>query len=68
MEVYVFPLANDQKRLWYQEIIQPGNIAYNIPIALRLSGQLHFPAMESGWGTIINRHEILRTTFATDYV
>ncbi|MDF5721897.1 MAG: amino acid adenylation domain-containing protein [Rhizonema sp. PD37] len=66
MEVYVFPLAHAQKRLWYQEIIQPGNTAYNIPIALRLSGKLNLHAMESAWRTIINRHEILRTTFATE--
>ncbi|MDJ0674318.1 MAG: amino acid adenylation domain-containing protein [Calothrix sp. MO_167.B42] len=66
MEVYVFPLANAQKRLWYQEIIQPGNIAYNMPIALKLSGKLDIQAMESAWDTIINRHEILRTTFATE--
>ncbi|MDJ0732653.1 MAG: amino acid adenylation domain-containing protein [Nostocaceae cyanobacterium] len=66
MEVYVFPLAHAQKRLWYQEIIQPGNIAYNIPIALRLSGEVNFHAIESAWDTIINRHEILRTTFAIE--
>ncbi|MEC4819165.1 MAG: condensation domain-containing protein, partial [Scytonema sp. PMC 1069.18] len=66
MEVYVFPLSHAQKRLWYQEIIQPGNISYNIPIALRLSGKLNQHAMEEAWRTIIDRHEILRTTFATE--
>jgi amino acid adenylation domain-containing protein/non-ribosomal peptide synthase protein (TIGR01720 family) len=66
MEVYLLPLSRAQKRLWYQEIIQPGNIAYNIPIALRLCGDLNKQALEKVFQTIIKRHEILRTTFATE--
>lgn len=66
MEVYVFPLSHSQKRLWYQEIIQPGNIAYNIPIGLRFSGELNQQILEKVFQTIVNRHEILRTTFATE--
>ncbi|MEH1919452.1 amino acid adenylation domain-containing protein [Nostoc sp.] len=66
MEVYVFPLSRPQKRLWYQEIIQPENIAYNIPIGLRFFGELNQRILEKVFQTIVNRHEILRTTFATE--
>lgn len=66
MEVYVFPLSLAQKQLWYQEIICPGNTAYNIPIALRLSGYLDQRALEEAFRKIISRHEILRTTFAIE--
>jgi amino acid adenylation domain-containing protein/non-ribosomal peptide synthase protein (TIGR01720 family) len=66
MEVYVLPLSRAQKRLWYQEIINPGNNAYNIPIALRLCGDLNQQALEKVFQTIIARHEVLRTTFAVE--
>ena len=66
MEVYVLPLSLSQRQLWYQEILSPGNIAYNIPIALKLVGNLNRIALENSFREIINRHEILRTTFAIE--
>jgi len=66
MEVYIFPLSLAQRQLWYQEIIAPGNTAYNIPIALRLVGNLNREALEESFRRIIRRHEILRTTFAIE--
>ena len=66
MEVYVLPLSSAQKRLWYQEMIHPGNNAYNIPLGLRLQGDLDKQALEKVFQTIINRHEILRTRFAVE--
>ncbi|RUS95014.1 hypothetical protein DSM106972_091740 [Dulcicalothrix desertica PCC 7102] len=66
MEVYILPLSRSQKRLWYQEIINPDNNAFNIPIALRLHGELNQLALENAFQTIIRRHEILRTSFATE--
>jgi amino acid adenylation domain-containing protein/non-ribosomal peptide synthase protein (TIGR01720 family) len=66
MEVYIFPLSHAQKRLWYQEAINSGNSSYNIPIAFRLYGNLNQNVLEQVFQTIINRHEILRTTFATE--
>jgi NRPS condensation-like uncharacterized protein len=66
MEVYVLPLSLSQKQLWYQEILSLGNIAYNIPIALKLAGNLDRIALENSFRKIINRHEILRTTFAIE--
>ncbi|MBN3898050.1 MAG: amino acid adenylation domain-containing protein [Nostoc sp. NOS(2021)] len=66
MEVYVLPLSLSQRQLWYQEIVSSGNIAYNIPIALRLVGNLQQVALEDSFREIINRHEILRTTFAQE--
>lgn len=66
MEVYVLPLSSAQKRLWYQEVIHPGNNAYNIPLGLRLQGDLNRQALQKVFQTIINRHEILRTRFAME--
>ncbi|QYX31220.1 non-ribosomal peptide synthetase [Sphaerospermopsis torques-reginae] len=66
MEVYVLPMSLSQRQIWYQEILTPGNIAYNIPIALHLSGNLDRVILENCFQEIINRHEILRTTFALE--
>jgi len=66
MEVYVLPISLAQRQIWYQEIVNPGNIAYNIPIALRLVGNIARLALEKSCRQIIHRHEILRTTFAIE--
>ncbi|MEM7539236.1 MAG: condensation domain-containing protein, partial [Chloroflexota bacterium] len=43
------------------------NATYNIPMALRLHGQLHIEALEASLQEIVRRHESLRTVFvATD--
>jgi hypothetical protein len=57
------PLSFAQQRLWLLEQLQPGNPAYHIPTAMRLKGQLNIPALEQSLNQIIQRHEILRTTF-----
>jgi amino acid adenylation domain-containing protein len=58
-----FPLSFSQERLWFLEQLDPGNPGQNIPMAVRLSGRLGIPALESALKEVINRHEILRTNF-----
>jgi amino acid adenylation domain-containing protein len=57
------PLSFAQARLWFLDQLQPNSAFYNIPIALRLSGQLNVAAIESSLNEIIRRHEVLRTNF-----
>ncbi len=57
------PLSFAQERLWILEQLQPENFAYNIPMALRLAGQLHVDALEQSLAVIVQRHEALRTAF-----
>ncbi|KAM3115391.1 amino acid adenylation domain-containing protein [Phormidesmis sp. 146-33] len=57
------PLSFAQERLWFLDQLQPGDFAYNMPIALRLSGFLDIAILEQSLNTIVQRHEILRTTF-----
>ncbi|HEX6291101.1 MAG TPA: amino acid adenylation domain-containing protein [Herpetosiphonaceae bacterium] len=59
------PLSFAQQRLWLHEQMEPGDISYNIPLALRLSGTLDVPALEHSLNTLVARHEALRTTFTT---
>lgn len=57
------PLSFAQQQLWLIEQIAPGNIAYNIPLVLRLQGALNLQALHAGLNEMVQRHEILRTTF-----
>jgi len=57
------PLSFAQQRLWFIEQYEPGNPAYNIPLALRLRGRLSVPTLERTLNEIVRRHETLRTTF-----
>ncbi|MEP0858568.1 amino acid adenylation domain-containing protein [Trichocoleus sp. DQ-U1] len=59
-----FPLSFAQQRLWFLDQLNPGD-AYNIPAAVRLVGALNIVALEQSFQAIIQRHEALRTTFAT---
>jgi thioesterase domain-containing protein/acyl carrier protein len=59
------PLSFNQERLWLLDQLSAKSAAYNIPFALRLHGQLNIIALEQSFQTILRRHEILRTWFAT---
>jgi amino acid adenylation domain-containing protein len=55
-------LSFAQQQLFYLYLLNPQSSAYNLPIALRLRGQLHVSALLASIRTIIERHEVLRTT------
>jgi amino acid adenylation domain-containing protein len=57
------PLSFAQQRLWFIDQLEPGNPAYNVPIAIRLTGWLNIPALEETFGEIARRHKVLRTIF-----
>ncbi|HET7234051.1 MAG TPA: amino acid adenylation domain-containing protein, partial [Longimicrobium sp.] len=57
------PLSFAQERLWFLQRLQPESAFYNVPVAVRLSGALHVPALERALGETVRRHEVLRTVF-----
>jgi amino acid adenylation domain-containing protein len=57
------PLSHAQQRLWFLHQLDPTSPAYNMPLALRLTGQLDTVALERAINEIVRRHESLRTTF-----
>ena len=62
----MFPLSLAQQRLWFLDQLNPGNPAYNVPFALHLRGNLNPAALRLGVRELVQRHEILRTRFATE--
>src|SRR5689334_4591622 len=59
----LLPLSYAQQRLWFIHQLDPDSPAYNIPLAVRLKGQLDVDALRATLTEIVHRHEALRTTF-----
>ncbi len=60
------PLSFAQERLWFLDRWNPGEAVYNIPIVLRMAGELNVAALQQSLEEILRRHEALRTTFAEE--
>jgi natural product biosynthesis luciferase-like monooxygenase protein/amino acid adenylation domain-containing protein len=59
----VLPLSYAQQRLWFVHQLDTVSIAYSMPFSLRLLGKLDTNALHWSLQEIVQRHEILRTTF-----
>ena len=57
------PLSFAQLRLWFLEQLRPGNLAYRIAGELHLDGPLDLPALRAAFADVLDRHEVLRTTY-----
>jgi amino acid adenylation domain-containing protein/non-ribosomal peptide synthase protein (TIGR01720 family) len=60
------PLSFAQQRLWFIDQLEPGSAAYNVPFGLKLVGSVDADAVKQSVQQIVKRHEVLRTTFATE--
>jgi hypothetical protein len=52
-----------QEPLWFLDQLAPNNPFYNVPEAFGLKGHLDVAALEQCFQEIIDRHEVLRTSF-----
>ncbi|MET9492670.1 non-ribosomal peptide synthase/polyketide synthase [Nocardia sp. NPDC006630] len=57
------PLSPAQQRMWFLNRFDGNSIAYTIPLALRLTGELDVAAMQAAVAAVVGRHETLRTVY-----
>ncbi|HZE63356.1 MAG TPA: amino acid adenylation domain-containing protein, partial [Pyrinomonadaceae bacterium] len=59
------PLSFYQQGLWVLSQLMPGTSLYHVPKAVRLAGKLDVAALKRTLDHLVERHESLRTSFAT---
>ncbi|MEM7051544.1 MAG: amino acid adenylation domain-containing protein [Acidobacteriota bacterium] len=60
------PASYAQRRLWFIDRLEPGAVAFNLPVAFRLRGELDDGALSAALEDLTRRHEVLRSHFAVD--
>ncbi|MGY5036900.1 condensation domain-containing protein, partial [Streptomyces sp. 900116325] len=59
------PLSFAQQRLWFLDQLDPGSAEYVVPVAFRVEGPLDQAALSRALDALVERHEVLRTHFAS---
>lgn len=58
-----YPLSFSQQRLWFLDQLSRADPTYNIPYAMTICGPLDIPSLQKSLDAVVERHEVLRTTF-----
>ncbi|NJL21112.1 MAG: hypothetical protein HC895_10285 [Leptolyngbyaceae cyanobacterium SM1_3_5] len=57
------PLSFAQQRLWFLHQFEPDSSSNNMPVVVRFAGTLDVALLEESLRLVMQRHEVLRTTF-----
>jgi amino acid adenylation domain-containing protein len=56
-------LSYAQQRLWFLQQLDPESSAYNIPLCIRIDGDIDAPRLQRSVARLVDMHEMLRTRF-----
>lgn len=59
-----YPVSYAQNRMWVLDQYEENQYVYNVPQAFAVKGKLDIDSFSQAYLEVIDRHEILRTTFA----
>ncbi|BAX82619.1 condensation domain-containing protein [Labilibaculum antarcticum] len=59
----ISPLSNIQKQFYINNIVYPKDTSYNVPLVYKVSGALNLIILENAVNAIINKYDILRSSF-----
>ncbi|MEO1378645.1 MAG: condensation domain-containing protein, partial [Cyanobacteria bacterium J06635_10] len=62
-ETAQLPLSWAQERLWFLNQLEGKSATYNMPFSVRIGGNLDVNALQQALSSIVQRHEVLRTSF-----
>src|SRR5882762_3709972 len=57
------PMSFTQEGLWFLDQLVPGSAVSSIPVAIRRRGLLDVEVLQESLTMLVQRHEVLRTTF-----
>ncbi|MBN2535367.1 MAG: amino acid adenylation domain-containing protein [Spirochaetales bacterium] len=61
--VDIYPLAPMQEGILFHHLYDDDKTLYNVQIRMRLAGNIDIPKMESSFRIVVDRYDILRTSF-----
>jgi non-ribosomal peptide synthetase component F/thioesterase domain-containing protein len=65
-ELYTLPASVVQERFWLLAKLDPTSPKFHMRATVRLTGSISQDALERGFQSLVDRHEILRTNFAEE--
>lgn len=61
-----YPLSSAQRRMYVLQEFDKNSVAYNMPKFIRMQGELSVERLEAAFRSLLERHEILRTSFGLE--